>query len=77
MFNSHSQGFLQHNESRHHASSDIKDAFDSIQWNYILMKYNTRLSMLQVKMSSGATSQSNHITDLLGEAIVKASGSTF
>lgn len=77
MFNSHSQGFLQHNESRQHASSDIKDAFDSIQWNYILMKYNTRLIMFQVKMSSGATSQSNHITDLLGKAIVKASGSTF
>lgn len=77
MFNSHSQGFLQHNESRQHASSDIKDAFDSIQWNYILMKYNTRLIMFQVKMSSGATSQSNHITDLLCKAIVKASGSTF
>lgn len=27
--------------------------------------------MFQVKMSSGATSQSNHITDLLCKAIVK------
>lgn len=32
--------------------------------------------MLQVKMCSGTTSQTNHIIDLLGEAIVKASGST-
>ena len=64
------QGFLQHNESRHHTSSDIKDAFNSIWWNYILMKCNTRLIMLQVKMSSDATSQSNHITDLLAEPIV-------